>query len=126
MARQRVWFKADYREFREFMLSEQMRDVTTDVAKDIKALAKARTPLGDGENGHMRDKYDVEREGGIIKVNQAFRVMVHIENSDPESALVEFGSKHNERTRMLGSAGAFFGDFKHGKGEGPFRSDGTF
>lgn len=113
---ERAKFVPNYREFREFMRSEQMRDVTEEVTDDIREVARARTPVGDGRDGHMRDKWKTTREGGLIKVNQAMRVMCLVENDDPESALVEFGSKNNPRSRLLAKAGAAFGDFKSKKG----------
>lgn len=112
----RVRFVPDHKEFGEFILSEQMRDVTAEVAADIKSAARAGTPIGEGRDGHMRDKYEVVREAGTLKVAGNVRVMVKVENNDPESALVEFGSKHNKRRRMLAKAGAMFGDFKSKKG----------
>lgn len=108
----------DNKSFGAFILSEQVRDVTTDVSQDMAKLAAAYTPVGDGDNGHMKDKWEVQREGGVLKVSGNVRVMVLVENLDPEAALVEFGSVHNKRTRMAARAGSHFGDFK-GKGEVP-------
>lgn len=115
--RKRSAFGADHVSFGEFILSEEMRDVTADVAGDIMAAAKADTPLGDGGNGHMRDKYRLVREAGTMRVHLADRVKVEVHNDDPEAALVEFGSRNNDRRRMLGKAGALFGNFKSKKGK---------
>lgn len=114
MGRRSVVFRPDHKSFGKFILSEQMRDVVAEVAKqEIVPLARKGTPRGP-ERGqvHMQDRYKVTREGGTMKVDRAFRVMVLVENDDPESALVEFGSRFNKRRRMLGRAGAAVGDFQ--------------
>jgi hypothetical protein len=112
-------FRPDHKSFGKFILSEGMRDVTAEVAGDIMLLAKANTPRSAAHRTgrkkgtpHMQDLYRVVREAGVIKVDKALRVKVEVVNDDPESALVEFGSAHNKRRRMLGSAGAAFGDYK--------------
>lgn len=111
----RMVFRPDHKSFGEFILSEQMRGVTAEVAKDISDRAKEFTPTGDGSDGHMKDKYEVERQGGVLKVDRSFRVMVLVVNTDARAAAVEFGGRFNKRRRPLGRAGGMFGDFKHGK-----------
>lgn len=112
-------FRPDHVSFGKFILSEQVRDPVEEVARDIMLVAKAGTPRsGAHRTGrkagtpHMQDLYRVIREAGVIKVDRALRVKVEVVNDDPESALVEFGSAYNVRRRMLGRAGAAFGDFK--------------
>jgi len=100
------------------MRSEQMRDVTTDVAEDVALLAAAPIPESEGGEGstglHSRVKhgFKVKREAGVIKVGGNLRVRVLVENDAEGSALLEFGARGLARLRMLGRAGAAFGDFK--------------
>ena len=131
----RAVFRPDHKSFGEFILSEQVRDVTADVAHDIAAEAGRLAPRrksGEPKEGtEMADRFHVNREAGTIKVERNVRVKVEVYNEARSAAPNEFGNKdktgrqHTPRTRMLGRAGAMFGDFKHGK-VGPARSDGTF
>lgn len=120
-----AFFRPDRKSFQEFILSEQMRDPTTEVARDIMALARTFTPRSsdadDTDGQHMQDQYNVVREGGTLVVGDSFpypRVMVIVENLNGGSAAVEFGNSRSRRPgrRMLARAGAAFGDFKGGKG----------
>lgn len=112
----RVWYKPNHRSFGAFMKSEQMRDVTTEVAEDIAALAKKYSPVskrgGDQEGRRMRDQFEVVREAGMIKVGGNLRIKVEVVNGARSAAPNEFGTRKNKRHRMLGRAGAAFGDFK--------------
>jgi hypothetical protein len=98
------------------MKSEQMRDVTVEVAEDIVPVARGFSPVskrgGDQEGRRMRDQFKVVREAGFIKVSGNLRVLVEIVNDARSAAPNEFGTKRNKRHRMLGRAGALFGDFK--------------
>lgn len=114
MGRRAAIFRPDHKSFGEFILSDGMRDVVAEVCRDlIVPLARANTPRGP-ERGqkHMADRYRVIRNGGIMKVDRALRVVVRVENDDPASAAVEFGGRFNKRRRMLGRAGAAIGDMK--------------
>lgn len=112
----RVIFKPDHKSFGEFILSEQVRDVTTDVAQDIADLAGQLAPRrkhGQAPDGtSMADRFEVKREAGTIKVGRNVRVKVEVFNSARSAAPNEFGGRRNKRHRMLGRAGATFGDFK--------------
>lgn len=116
-----AFFRPDRKSFQEFILSEQMRDPTTEVARGIMALAQTLTPVGrDGSDGHMRNDYDLVREGGTLVVGDSFpypRVMVIINNLNDGAAAVEFGTSRSRKPgrRMLARAGSAFGDFKGGK-----------
>lgn len=107
-----VWYKPDHKEFGQFMRSDQMRDVTEEVAQDIAPAAAERSPVGEGEGPHMADQFRVRRNAGFLKVSGNVRVRVDVYNSDPAAAPNEFGGRRNQRHRMLGRAGAAFGDFK--------------
>lgn len=114
-------FVPDHKSFGEFILSEQMRDVTADVAHDIAKLAgklaprrKDRGNVPDGTA--MADNFKVRREAGVLKVSKNVRVKVEVFNPMRSAAPNEFGGPRNKRHRMLGRAGAAFGDFK-GKAE---------
>lgn len=60
----------------------------------------------------MKDRFEVIRNAGLMKVSGNLRVKVEIENNARSAAPNEFGTKRNKRHRMLGRAGAMFGDFK--------------
>ena len=118
MGRRMAAFRPDHKSFGAFILSDQMRDATAEVAQDVATTARGLTPRGQRTRGtHMADRYTVKRDGGKIKVDRAFRVMVLVENDDPSSAAVEFGNKRARRQRPLGRAGAQYGDM-HSKSEG--------
>ncbi len=113
----RTMYVPNHRSFGAFMRSEQMRDVTGDVAEDIAQMAGQLTPEstgGEGSRGlhtQVREGFKVNRAGGVMKVAGNIRVKVEI-NGAAGSALLEFGAKNLGRTRALGRAGAMFGDFK--------------
>lgn len=119
MAR-RIRYVANNRQadgFGGFIRSEQMRDVTAEVAGDIAALAATKAPRrkdrGNVPDGTaMADQFKVNREAGMLKVSGNVRVKVEVYNEARSAAPNEFGSKRNKRHRMLGRAGAAFGDFK--------------
>lgn len=118
MAR-KVWFKPDHKSFGEFILSDQVRDPVEEIAHDIAKragdLAPRRksgiTPPG----AAMADNFHVKRDAGTIKVSGNVRVKVEVFNSMRSAAPMEFGNKHVGRGhRMLGRAGAEFGDMHSG------------
>lgn len=111
-----VKYVENRRSFGAFMRSDQMRDVTVEVARDIAALAKELSPEsrrgGDQSGVRMRDQFEVERDAGLMRVGGNLRVMVIVSNNARSAAPNEFGTSRNKRHRMLGRAGAAFGDFK--------------
>lgn len=115
---ERSRYVPNHRSFGAFMKSEQMRDVTEQAAKDIARRAMQLTPPSNG--GHdtrglhsrVRNGFTVRREAGFLRVAGNIRVMVLVENDVEGSALLEFGARNLHRLRMLGRAGAEFGDFK--------------
>lgn len=113
---QRVKYVANNRSFGAFMRSDQMRDVTVEVAEDIAKAAKALSPVssrgGDRDGRRMRDQFKVVRAAGLLKVAGNLRVKVEVINNARSAAPNEFGTRKNKRHRMLGRAGARFGDFK--------------
>jgi hypothetical protein len=117
MGRRRVMYVPNNRSFGAFMRSEQMRDVTADVAADIVSLARVNVKDQPGAEEHtglhdkVREGFKVQREAGLMKVGGNLRVKVTITGVDG-SALLEFGARGLSRQRMLGRAGAHFGDFK--------------
>lgn len=118
----RVWYKPNHRSFGAFMRSDQMRDVTVEVAEDIAAKAKEFSPVstrgGDQDGRRMRDQFKVVRAAGLLKVGGNLRVKVEVVNNARSAAPNEFGTRKNKRHRMLGRAGAAFGDFKPEGGPG--------
>lgn len=113
---QRTKYVPNHRSFGAFMRSDQMRDVTEEVAEDIAAEAKRLSPIskrgGDQEGRRMRDRFKIERNAGLLKVGGNLRVRVIVSNDARSAAPNEFGTRKNKRHRMLGRAGAKFGDFK--------------
>ena len=112
----RVLYVANHRSFGAFMRSDQMRDVTTEVADDIADLAKQFSPTssrGGNQDGlRMKDQFKVIKSAGFMKVAGNIRVKVEIINDARSAAPNEFGTRRTKRHRMLGRAGAAFGDFK--------------
>lgn len=119
---ERVRYVPNHRSFGAFMRSEQARDVTAEVANDIAGAAKALSPTsergGDQDGRRMRDQFEVVREAGLMKVGGNLRVLVEVVNGARSAAPNEFGTRRNKRHRMLGRAGAMFGDFKPEDGPG--------
>lgn len=114
----RAKYVPNHRSFGAFIRSEQMRDVTADVAEDIaiKAAANTRRPTdakeGKGLHAKVRGGFRVKRGAGLMKVGGNLRVKVEVVNNADGAALVEFGANGLPRSRPLGRAGAAFGDFK--------------
>lgn len=106
----------NHRSFGAFIKSDQVRDPVAEVAQDIALAAKALSPTssrgGDQEGRRMKDQFKVNKAAGLIKVAGNLRVKVEITNDARSAAPNEFGTKRTKRHRMLGRAGAAFGDFK--------------
>lgn len=119
---QHVKYVPNHRSFGAFMRSDQMRDVTEEVAEDIADVAKQLSPVssrgGEQEGRRMRDRFEVVRQAGLLKVGGNLRVKVEVINNARSAAPNEFGTRRNKRHRMLGRAGARFGDFKPEGGPG--------
>ena len=122
-----AWYKENHESFGAFILSEGMRDVTAEVAHDIAALARRYAPRRRSgvtpDGAAMADQFRVNREAGTFRIDKYTRVMVEVFNSARSAAPNEFGvtdgtvgedgdPTRNKRHRMLGRAGAAFGDFK--------------
>ena len=111
-----VRYVPNHRSFGAFMKSEQIREPVEDVARDIIPVAKELSPTssrgGDQDGRRMKDQFEVIREAGLLKVGGNLRVKVEVVNPARSAAPNEFGTRRNKRHRMLGRAGAMFGDFK--------------
>lgn len=118
----RVWYRPNHRSFGAFMKSDQMRDATEEVAEDIAERAAELSPVsqrgGQQDGKRMRDQFEVRAQAGFIKVAGNIRVVVEVENNARSAAPNEFGTSKNRRHRMLGRAGAEYGDFKPEDGPG--------
>lgn len=119
MGRNKVVYVPNRRSFGAFMRSDQMRDVTEEAARDIAALAAAKTPTEKegatrhtGLHARVKEGFKTKREAGLIRVGGNLRVRVDVINDADGAALVEFGSRGVPRSRMLGQAGAEIGEFK--------------
>lgn len=116
----RVVFRPDHSQatgMGGLLRSDQIRDVTEEVAHDIAEQARLFSPRrkdrGEVPDGTaMADRFKVKREAGVIRVKGNIRVKVEVYNEAPSAAPNEFGGTRNKRHRMLGRAGAMFGDFK--------------
>lgn len=116
MGRRHTMYVPNRRSFGAFMRSDQMRNVTEEVAVDIAALAREFSPVsqrgGKQDGVRMRDQFRVIRNSGYLKVGGNLRVQIQVVNDARSAAPNEFGTRRNKRHRMLGRAGATFGDFK--------------
>lgn len=108
-----VWYVPDHESFGHFILSEQIRKPVKEVCHLIAIRAGELAPRSavDDDGEHMADKFEVESDG-VMTVAENPRVRELVTNGDPASVANEFGGRRNKRHRMLGRAGAAFGDFK--------------
>lgn len=120
----RVMYKPNHSSFGAFIRSDQMRRATVKVAMDIAHVAQQRTPSSlPGAKEHTGLHQRVKEGFSVVetptprnlKVGGNLRVVVQVVNKAKGSALVEFGANGLPRQRMLGAAGAIFGDFHDGK-----------
>ena len=116
---QRAKYVPNHRSMRAFLKSDQMRDVTEDVARDIATAAGLGTPASKtgakthtGLHAAVKGGFKVKRNAGLMKIDGNLRVRVDVVNDVDGAALVEFGARGLKRRRMLARAGAKFGDFK--------------
>lgn len=118
----RTKYVPNHPSFGAFLKSDQVHDPAVEVAEDIAALAKEFSPEsgrgGEQEGRRMRDRFIVERSVGLIKVAGNLRRFAIVSNDARSAAPNEFGTRRNKRQRMLGRAGAAFGDFKPESGPG--------
>lgn len=109
----RAWYKPNHRSFGAFMRSEQMRDVTTEVAKDVAVAATENAPPPSGDSDAASATYEVKREAGIIKVSGNLRVKVEVVGKGREAERAEFAHRSGEgRYRNLARTASGFGDWK--------------
>lgn len=111
----RVWYKPNNRSFGLFIKSDQMRDATYEVARDVAVAATASFPAPSPNtpaDAATPPEYRVKREAGQIKVGRNIRVRVLIEASGPAATRAEFGHRGSARYRTLASAASRFGDWK--------------
>ena len=120
---ERVRYVPNHVSFGAFMKSQQMRDVTADVANDIAATAAAKTPSEKagakehtGLHARVKAGYRVRKARGLLRVGGNLRVKVEVVNDADGSALVEFGAPGVPPSRSLGQAGSDFGDWHGDKG----------
>lgn len=115
---QHTKYVPNHRSFGAFIKSDQMRDVTVEVAKDIALSAAGKTPPSEGGedstgfHDQVKKGFKVKRKAGLLKVSGNLRVKVEVVNNVDGSALIEFGGRGLPRLRPLGAAGAEHGDFK--------------
>ena len=115
---ERTRYVPNHRSFGAFMKSEQMRDVTTQVAEDIANTATGTQPPPTSDSEHAGATYKVKRMAGFAKVAGNIRVRVLVEGRGDGVERAEFGTNGETRYRTLAAAGGKFGDFKHGEAVG--------
>lgn len=117
-----VRYVPNHRSFGAFIKSDQVRDPVAEVAEDIAEAAEGFSPEssrgGAQEGKRMKDQFSVVKQAGFMKVGGNIRVKVEVVNPARSAAPNEFGTRKNKRHRMLGRAGALFGDFKPEGGPG--------
>lgn len=116
---ERLRYVPNHRSFGAFIKSDQMRDVTEEVARDI--AATAATKVGKAAKDEPSELFDrvkagfkVRRNAGLLRIGGNLRVKVEVVNTVEGSALIEHGARNIRRRRMLGEAGGRFGDFHPG------------
>lgn len=113
---QRARYVPNNRSFGAFIRSDQMRDVTAEVARDIQAEARASVPppRADSDPKASAVRITVRRQAGMVKVAGNVRVKVEVTMSGPGAERAEFGYEAGgTRYRTLGKAGSKFGDLRH-------------
>lgn len=113
--RRKVWYKPNNRSFGLFIKSEQMRDVTYEVARDVAIVATASFPAPSGDTpaaAATPPTYEVKREAGFVKVGRNVRVRVIVEAQGEAAMRAEFGHRGAKRYRTLAEAASRFGDWK--------------
>lgn len=111
----RVWYKPNHRSFGAFIKSEQMRDVTEEVAKDVAMAATSGAPAPSEKTpaSHAAPVYTVKREAGLFKVGGNLRVKVEVIGKGSAAERAEFGLNGGDgRHRNLARAGSHYGDWK--------------
>lgn len=107
--------------FGGFATSDEVRDVVTEVAGDMKDAIAAASSRSEGPGPHMADRWRVRKQAGqrilIGKTgHRNRRVRVDIYNRDIAAAAQEFGFRGHERTRVMMRIAGQYGDF-HDHGE---------
>jgi hypothetical protein len=108
-------YKPNHAGMRRFLNSKQAQDPVVAVAEAIAEVAKANSVRSNRPGPHMADQFKVERVK--LPVSGELRGAARVTNSDPAAVPNEFGGKKNKAHRMLGRAGAQFGDAKGGAAE---------
>lgn len=113
----------NHRSFGAFMISDQMRDVTAEAARDMTTAMRAASPSASpgakehtGLHARVKAGYVMNRNAGTFRIKGNVRVLVEIVNEAPGAALVEFGGRNIRRRRTMGRVGARFGDWHGSKG----------
>lgn len=108
-------YRPNNRSFGAFMKSPQLRKPVLEVSKEIADIASILAPRSEGPpshgSKHMADEFKV-RSAGFVTISGNTRVAVNVINDNPDAAVNEFGGRRNQAVRMLGRAGALFGDYK--------------
>lgn len=118
-----VMYVPNFESFGRFILSEQVRKPVAQVSRKIANRAGELSPRRKSgitpPGAALGDRFRVNVEAGTLKVDGAHRVMVVVFNDARSAAPMEFGNDHVGKPghRMLGRAGAEFGDYKGGKVE---------
>lgn len=120
LAREGGFYRPNFRSFGEFIRSQQARKPVIEVAHAIARRAGEFAPRRKSgvtpPGAALADRFQVKPEAGMLKVDGHLRVKVEVFNDARSAAPMEFGNDHvGKGHRMLGRAGAEYGDFKGGK-----------
>lgn len=99
-------YKPNHKSFEAFMLSQQIKKPTREIAELIKVDAIDGTPI---KTGDLAGSYEVNDVTPVVAGGNP-RAAFEVRNSDPAAAPQEFGNVHVKGQRMLGKAASRYGD----------------
>jgi hypothetical protein len=99
-------YRPNHSDFGEFMLSQQIKRPTKEIAELIKLDAISETPV---KTGDLADSYEVNDVTPVVAGGNP-RAAFEVRNRNEAAAPQEFGNKHVKGQRMLGKAASKFGD----------------
>lgn len=100
-------YKPNHKSFGRFILSDQARKPAIEAARRIAARAAETAPK---QTGRLAAGYKVNDKTAPVVVGGNPRVGAEVYNSEPHAAAHEFGNARTRKKRILGKAGAAFGE----------------
>jgi hypothetical protein len=99
-------YQPNHGDFGKFMLSQQIKRPTEDIARLIALDAEANTPV---KTGDLASGYEVNDVTPVVAGGNP-RAAYEVRNRNEAAAPQEFGNKHVKGQRMLGKSASKFGD----------------